>query len=150
MNKLHQSASIKELIQQVFGDEMPISGGTGNSIEKAIVIKRTKPLNDYVSIQYHVIRYIALGRCYHSWNIIKQQLLFQDGKIYDKIEVNVIMNHNGKLLQQTEFYYFDITECYGPEKEISSEEDKRLTEMKLFLDNLNDLIEKKVTHSTTG
>lgn len=142
MNNRYPSASIKELIQQVFGDEMPISGGMGNSIENAIVIKRTKPLNDYVSIQYHVMRYIALGRCYHSCNIIKQQLLFQDGKIFDKLDVVIILNENGQWIKKVETFYFDISECYGLEKENPSDEDKKLTEMKLFLDNLNGLIDK--------
>jgi hypothetical protein len=41
--------------------------------------------------------------------MIKQDLLFENRKTYDKLEVNVVMNKNGKLCQQTENYFFVIT-----------------------------------------
>ncbi len=134
--------SVKDIIQDVFGDNLPIRGGMGNSMENAIIIERTNPINDYVSIEYHVLRYIALGRCYHSCDILKQQLLFQNGKTFDKIDVKIISNENGQMIRGVETFYFDISECYGPEKN-QSDEDKKLAEMKLFLDNLNEIIGKE-------
>jgi hypothetical protein len=54
-----------------------------------------------------------------------------------------VINQNGKLVQQTENHYFDINECFGPEKETQSDEDKKLADMKLFLDKMNEAIVEK-------
>lgn len=120
----------------------------GDSMENAVIIERTMPFNDYVSIENEVVDFIAKGRELHSWNKIKQQLLFENGKTYDNLEVNVVMNQDGKLFQQTENYFFDISECFGSEKEIQSEEDKKLAEMKLFLDKLNEAIDDRSNDSS--
>ena len=143
MNHQTPIPSLKEIIFQAFGVTLPIKGGMGDSMENAVIIERTLPFNDYVSIEIEVVDFIAKGRELHSWKKIKQQLLFENGKTYDKLEVNVVMNQDGKLFQQTENYFFDISECFGPEKEIQSEEDKKLAEMKLFLDKLNEAIDDK-------
>ncbi len=144
MNNQSPMPSIKEIIFQAFGVTLPIRGGMGNSMENAVIIERSLPFNDYVSIEHEVLNFIAKGRELHSWKKIKQQLLFENGKTYDKLEVNVVINQNGKLFQQTENHYFDITECFGPEKETQSDEDKKLAEMKFFLDKMNEAIDKKV------
>jgi len=54
-----------------------------------------------------------------------------------------VIHQNGILVQQTENHYFDITECFGPEKEISEDVEKKFAEMKLFVDKLNEAIDKK-------
>jgi len=144
MNNQSPMPSIKEIIFQAFGVTLPIRGGMGNSMENAVVIERSLPFNDYVSIEHEVLNFIAKGRDVHSWKKVGQQLLFENGKTYDKLLVNVVINQNGKLVQQTENHYFDITECFGPEKETPSDEDKKLAEMKLFLDKMNEAIDKKV------
>ena len=148
MNHQTPIPSLKEIIFQIFGVTLPIKGGMGDSMENAVIIERTLPFNDYVSIENEVVDFIAKGRELHSWNKIKQQLLFENGKTYDKLEVKLVMNQAGKLFQQTENYFFDISECFGPEKEIQSEEDKKLAEMKLFLDKLNEAIDDKSNDSS--
>ncbi len=143
MNHQTPTPPLKEIILQVFGATLPIKGDMGDSMDNAVIIERTMPFNDYVSIEHEVVNFIAKGREVHSWKKIKQQLLFENGKTYDKLEVEVVINKNGKLFNQTENYFFDITECFGPEKEIPSDEDKKLAEMKLFLDKLNEAIDHK-------
>ena len=133
MNNQSPMPSIKEIIFQAFGVTLPIRGGMGNSMENAVIVERSLPFN-----------VITKGRDLHSWKKVGQQLLFENGKTYDKLEVNVVINQNGKLFQQTENHYFDITECFGPEKETQSDEDKKLAEMKLFLDKMNEAIDKKI------
>ena len=143
MNNQSPMPSIKEIIFEVFGATLPIRGGMGNSLENAVIIERSLPFNDYASIEHEVVNFIVKGRALQSWKMMKQELLFENGKTYDKLEVNIVSNQNGKLFQQTENYYFDISECYGPEKETPSDEDKKLAEMKLFLDKLNESIDNK-------
>ena len=144
MNNQSPMPSIKEIIFQAFGVTLPIRGGMGNSMENAVIIERSLPFNDYVTIEHEVLNFIAKGRDLHSWKKVGQQLLFENGKTYDKLEVNVVINQNGKLFQQTENHYFDITECFGTEKETQTDEDKKLAEMKLFLDKMNEAIDKKI------
>jgi len=143
MNNQTQQPSLKEIIFEVFGVNLPIKGGMGNSLENAVIIERTFPMNDYVSTAHEVVNFIAKGRALHSWSTVKQQLLFENEKVYDKLDINVVMNQNGNLFQQTENYYFDITDCFGPEKEISEDVEKKFAEMKLFVDKLNEAIDKK-------
>ena len=57
-----------------------------------------------------MVNFIVKGRELHSWKMMKQDLLFENIKTYDKLEVNVVVNQNGKLCQQTEKHFFDITE----------------------------------------
>jgi hypothetical protein len=143
MNNQSPMPSIKEIIFEVFGATLPIRGGMGNSLENAVIIERSLPFNDYASIEQEVVNFIVKGRALQSWKMMKQELLFENGKTYDKLEVNIVSNQNGKLFQQTENYYFDITECFGPENETPSDEGKKLAEMKLFLDKLNESIDNK-------
>jgi hypothetical protein len=148
MNHQAPIPSLKEIIFQVFGVTLPIRGGMGDSMENAVIIERILPFTDYVSIEHEVVNFIVKGRDLHSWEMIKQQLLFENGKTYDKLEVNVVSNQEGKLVQHTENYYFDISDCFGPEKISQSEEDKKMAEMKLFLDKLNEAIDHKSNDSS--
>ena len=63
-----------------------------------------------------MVNFIVKGRELHSWKMMKQDLLFENIKTYYKLEVNVVVNQNGKLVQQTKNYFFDITEWFGLEK----------------------------------
>jgi hypothetical protein len=148
MNHQASIPSLKEIIFQVFGVTLPIRGGMGDSMENAVIIERILPFIDHVSIEHEVVNFIVKGRDLHSWKMIKQQLLFENGKTYDKLEVNVVSNQEGKLVQHTENYYFDISDCFGPEKKSQSEEDKKMAEMKLFLDKLNEAIDHKSNDSS--
>jgi hypothetical protein len=53
---------IRELIKKAFNEDLPISGGMGNSIEEAIILESAGPLYDYVSLEYHVMDLISKGR----------------------------------------------------------------------------------------
>lgn len=97
MNNQSPMPSIKEIIFEVFGTTLPIRGGMGNSLENAVIIERSLPFNDYASIEHEVVNFIIKGRELHSWKMMKQELLFENGKTYDKLEVNVVSDQNGKL-----------------------------------------------------
>ena len=68
MNNQSPMPSIKEIIFQAFGVTLPIRGGMGNSMENAVIIERSLPFNDYVSIEHEVLNFITKGRDLHSWN----------------------------------------------------------------------------------
>jgi len=143
MNNTTPEISLKQALFLTFGEELPIKGGKGINLESAIIIERTSPLNDYVSIEHQVLKYLGIARLLITWNIVKQQLLVQNDRTYDIFELNVITDQNEQWIAQTEYFYFDITECFGPEKEISEDVEKKFAEMKLFVDKLNEAIDKK-------
>ena len=101
--------SVRQLIFKDFGVDLPISGGTGNSMENAIVVQYGIP-NDYVSVEYAYLRYVGIGRRI-AWKTIKQKIVHNEGRKYDKITIEVSSDDQEE--PHYENYYFDITECFG-------------------------------------
>lgn len=131
----------REIIKTQFGADLPISGGIGNRSENAVVIERT-PLNDYVSVEHQVLKYIALGRELLDWKIIHQQLLFENGKSLDKLQVKVIFKKDGQFFEATENHYFDITDCTNfNTTDTLNEDDKQIKDMQFFLKTLKEKID---------
>ena len=54
------------------------SGGTGNSIDKAIIIHRNR-INDYVRTEYDILKCIGIGRR-NEQKTIGQELMFYNDK----------------------------------------------------------------------
>jgi hypothetical protein len=63
---------IRELIRKAFNEDLPISGSIVNSIDEAVILESTRPLNDYVSLEYHVMNLISRSRGV-SWEIKGQK-----------------------------------------------------------------------------
>lgn len=107
---------LKELIKKDFGVDLPISGGTGDSIDNPIVIHR-KGINDYVGTEYSILKYIGIGRGI-EWETTGQQLMEHNGRQIDQIEIKTRKLTPDKIYTTTEKFYFDITECFGPDPNI--------------------------------
>lgn len=103
--------TLKELLEKDFVNELNISGGTGNSIDNAIIIHRNR-INDYVRTEYYILKCIGIGRRI-EWKTIGQELLFYNDKKIDKIKIETTNFSNNEITKQIESFYFDITECYG-------------------------------------
>lgn len=103
--------NLKELIKNDFGIDLPIKGGTGNSIDNPIIIERTD-FNDYISVEFDVLRYLGLIRKI-EWKSTGQQLIFNNERNLDMIEIETKEITNQGTNTQIESYYFDITECFG-------------------------------------
>jgi hypothetical protein len=126
---------IKELIKKAFNEDLPISGGMGNSIEAAVILESAGPLNDYVSLQYQVMDLISKGRDV-SWELKGQELIVKEGRKYDKLEV-VVKGINGNPMPlQIEYHYYDITNCMNTLPNESQQDDKEMIKMKSFLDEV--------------
>jgi hypothetical protein len=65
--------NIRDLIKNDFDVDLPIKGGTGNSIDDPVLIEWASPINDYVGTEYAFLKYIGIGRGI-EWKKIKQQL----------------------------------------------------------------------------
>ena len=99
---------IRELIKKAFNEDLPISGGMGNSIEAAVILESAGPLNDYVSLEYQVMDLISKGRDV-NWELKGQELIVKEGRKYDKLMVAVKGINGNPMPLQLEYHYFDIT-----------------------------------------
>lgn len=94
--------TLKESIKEVFGVDLPLSGGNGNSIDNAIIIDTEDP-EEFLRIQQEVLIYIhRLSNI--SWKLWRQFTVEKDGKTFDKQQVEY-WGDNEHYFN----YYFDIT-----------------------------------------
>lgn len=96
---------LKVWIKTVSGEDLPISGGTGQSIEDPIVINVDKG-EDGVAIEYRVIRFIHQFSG-ETWRLKKQALMQRGDKYIDKMSIV-----SGSDQENYINYYFDITQFY--------------------------------------
>ena len=101
--------TLKEITLKCFGIELPISGGYGNSIDTPIIIHREVP-NDYVSVEYTLLKTIGIGRGI-EWKMIRQTLMSHNDRMIDQLKIETKETTETKIITQIENYYFDITEC---------------------------------------
>jgi hypothetical protein len=127
--------NIRELLKKAFNEDLPISGGMGNSIEEAVVLESAGPLNDYLSLEYQVMDLISLGRDV-SWELKGQEFLVKDDRKYDKLVVAVKGINGNPMPLQLENHYFDITKCMNMPPNENQRNDEEMHKMKSFLDEM--------------
>lgn len=137
--------TLKDILEEDFRVELPISGGFGNSIDNAIIIHRDG-MNDYVGTEHFILKCLGIGRRV-EWKILKQELLSYNNKKIDRISIETKQLIESKTITQVENYYFDITDCLEIEiqQEKSFNEEKTLAQIKeriLTLERLNDFNKK--------
>lgn len=98
--------ALKDILQDTFEAEFPISGGFGNSPEDAIVIECEKR-GDGIEMEYKIVNYLML-LLDKPGNLERQELVHEGDKHYDKI----IMSPEEDPETFYEFY-FDISKFYG-------------------------------------
>jgi hypothetical protein len=126
---------IRELIKKAFKEDLPISGGMGNSIEQAVILESAGLLNDYVSLECHVMDLISKGRDV-SWELKGQELIVKDGRKYDKLMVAVKGINGNPMPLQIEYHFYDITNCMNILPHKRQQDDKEMIKMKSFLDEV--------------
>ena len=140
LKKIIMDISIRELIKEDFGVDLPISG-KGNSIDNPIVI-HSGETNDYTGVEYAVLKYLGIGRRI-KWKIIRQELLSHNGRMIDKIKIETVQTTETQIITQIENYYFDITEFYdqATNENMAFDEEATLEQIKnrlLELERKND------------
>jgi hypothetical protein len=104
--------TLKDLLKNDFGVELPISGGFGNSIENSVIIHKVG-INDYVGTEQYILECLGKGRRIR-WKILGQEFMNHNNKKIDKIKIETVQLTASEIITQIENYYFDITECFGP------------------------------------
>jgi hypothetical protein len=133
--KKETTMDIRELIRKAFNEDLPISGGMGNSIEEAVILESAGPMNDYLTLEYRVMDLIAKGRDV-SWELKRQSLVVKDDRTYDKLEVAVKGINGNPMPLRMENHYYDITKCFNILNNDNQQNDEEMIKMKLFLDEM--------------
>ena len=126
---------IRELIRKAFNEDLPISGGMGNSIAEAVILESAGPMNDYLSLEYRVMDLISKGRDV-SWELKRQSLVVKDERKYDKLEVAVKGINANPMPLRLEYHYYDITKCMNVLLYDNQYDDEKMKNMKSFVDEV--------------
>ena len=126
---------IMDLIKKAFNEDLPISGGMWNSIEEAVILESAGPMNDYLTLEYQVMDLISKGR-HVSWELKRQTLVVKDDRTYDKLEVAVKGINGNPMPLRLEYHFYDITKCMNMLPNDNQQDDEKMVEMKMFLDEM--------------
>jgi hypothetical protein len=97
---------MKQDILEYMGQDVPISGGMGLSIDDPIVIEETNS-SKYVKLEYLILDFLAHMR-ETKYKLENQEVLEKDGRMIDRLEI--VWEDKGDSLYS---FYFDITASYG-------------------------------------
>ena len=103
--------NLREMLKADFGIDFPISGGTGNSRDNPIIIHHRVP-NDYVAVEYGVLRCIGVGRRV-EWKLLENSLFHHLGRRIEQMKIETKHVADDMLVTRVENYYFDLTDCFG-------------------------------------
>ena len=85
--------------------KITLSGGPGDTMATAIVIKGAKSSQDGIPAEYYFLEK-KFGKMQVDWKLSRQELLNQDGKHYDLMRIELKDGTKKDV-------YFDITEFFG-------------------------------------
>lgn len=94
--------SVREQIKKDFGVDLPISGGTGSSVDDPVIIDPKH--KDWSDVEYSFIKYVnqALGR---SWKLVEQTRIEYNGRNIDQLKLEIDGDDKNYCN-----YYFDVTD----------------------------------------
>lgn len=106
-------SNLRQMLAQDFDMDLPISGGFGQSVEEPIILEKVVP-NDYVSVEYAVLKCLGIGRGI-EWRLLKQTLLEHNGRMIDQMKIETRQLTDSEAITQVENYYFDVSQCINDE-----------------------------------
>lgn len=101
--------TLKAMLQQDFGIDLPISGGSGRTLDNPIIMER-RGINDYVGTERMLLTYLMKKREV-EWIWKKQAFLMHGDRKLDEITIQTMDITTEGATVQLEQYYFDITDC---------------------------------------
>jgi hypothetical protein len=97
---------IQQYILNNTGVLLPISGGNGKYISKAVVID-SKAKYRLIQVENE---FISAMLDEGNWKKVEQSLIQSDYKKFDKITIHNFLDDGGVVER---VFWFDITECFG-------------------------------------
>ncbi|RPD38378.1 hypothetical protein [Chitinophaga barathri] len=101
--------SLRERLSALFNVSLPISGGSGETIDEPIIISITGCAL-FVEVQYHVLELIWKSRGL-PWEVHKQNLIEHQDRTIDKLVIKTREVSEDHISYRYENFFFDITDC---------------------------------------
>lgn len=104
-----KNESLRERLFAQFNILLPISGGTGESIENAVVIT-AEGCARFVEVQFHVLDLVWKARGL-PWELHKKSMHEHYDRMIDKLVIKTreVSEHN--ISYRYENFFFDVTGC---------------------------------------
>lgn len=99
--------NLRRLFRKIYGIELPIKGGTGDSIDDAIVIDRVSTI-DSIKIEEQALDLMHDLNDY-DYELVELESINKQKSTYDKYTMKLQCQHTKRIFLKT--YYFDITNC---------------------------------------
>ncbi len=101
---------LKELIKTYRGINLPIQGGTGDSIEDPLVIMRSEIYN-CVDVEYMLVDFFSnlIGI---KLEVVGQKLIIHKGRRMDILKIETKQLVGEEIITEIKNYYFDISDCF--------------------------------------
>jgi hypothetical protein len=106
MKQFKPSTSIHDLIQKEFDIDLPISSGTGLSVDDPIVMNIDV---DYVQNEFEALKFMGYFRSI-KWKRMQQKLFNIGDRYIDCITIKVTDLMDFTSDSWTEEYFFDVTD----------------------------------------
>lgn len=98
---------IRETLLRDWGDDLPISGGWGQSREDPIIVLSSDP-TIVAKTQMQVLRGIGRGRGVY-WRRLSRELLTDDKPGIERLRIESVELTPSEKITQTSAYYFDVS-----------------------------------------
>lgn len=98
--------TLKQTFLNAFNIKLPISGGSGNSIDTPIILDKDGPSN-YVETEQMILDYIGALRGI-TWKMVSQTVMKHKNRYIDQIKIKTVYNTKKEVKIQIESYYFDV------------------------------------------
>ena len=144
--------TLQQEILKKLNIQLAISGGAGTALSKAIVIEKGDLFDDPVSTEYEVLDCISKLEKWMYYKVIRQQLVFSEGRPHDMIEIECMLQASTGLTQTKKSFYFDISKVksFGGSNNPTKPQEPTYEQMKMFLDKLQAMLEKHLDTNTAN
>jgi len=101
--------TLREMLLNDFGHDLPIAGGFGGSKDDPIVIL-PEAGSDYVKVEYTILQCLGVARQV-EWKLVQQALSMYEGKQLDQMKIETKETTEKEIITTTTNYYFDVSAC---------------------------------------
>lgn len=112
----HNSPIRQEFLEE-YGVDLPISGGSGNSIDMSVIIEYEAGPN-YQEVEDTFINCLSQEFNF-TWSLISREVKEVDGLVIEVVSINWEFNEEEEddeiAFSPVKEFYFDITRCVAPE-----------------------------------
>ncbi len=114
--------SIRQMLKGDFGVDLPILGGSGNSVNDPVILE-SHVGSDYRQVESDYLKYVCMGRKV-NWTLLQRESIDSSDRRVEKVKIKTQETTPREVITQIENYYFDITDCVvSPEKRMKTHRD---------------------------